>query len=129
MHNTYIFKLSPDKIGRQIVIVENNLYVPLQYESFDIKHIGNLGYVSGIIDNQEKLWKVENPVVVTKENLDDKVKIELGENDNLENTYIKYSVIEVENYLNTFTSKEIYCLFSSLEENFVTIEYLLNCKK
>jgi hypothetical protein len=101
----------------------------LQYESFDIKHIGNLGYVSGIIDNQEKLWKVENPVVVTKENLDDKVKIELGENDNLENTYIKYSVIEVENYLNTFTSKEIYCLFSSLEENFVTIEYLLNCKK
>jgi hypothetical protein len=71
MHNTYILKLSPDKIGRQIVIVENNLYVPLQYESFDIKHIGNLGYVSGIIDNQEKLWKVENPVVVTKENLDD----------------------------------------------------------
>jgi hypothetical protein len=127
MHNTYILKLVPDNKGRKCFITNDCFYVPLEYDSFDIKHIGDLRYVVG--KNQDgiiTLWEVKDPVVESKDNLDDDTKLELQDN---VNTFIKYLAIEKEMLLTKFTPNEIYNLISKLQKNFVSLEYLFQNKK
>ena len=69
---------------------------------------------------------VKDPVVESKDNLDDDTKLELQDNIH---TFIKYFATEKEVLLTKFTPNEIYDLISKLQKNFVSLEYLFQNKK